>query len=209
MEKTLIVSNQQLLFKTFDLLIRKYFPDAAVSKACCSGEVISSLRRERFTMVIIDMNITKFDSLELFLMLTDKTKTTKVLIVNVQPDDEIIFELHRLGVSGLLSITSDEEELVKAISAIQKEGKYFSAAVAEKLFFDGIRANALSKHNGLTTREIHVMIMLGKGKSIKEIAEHIYLSDKTISTYKARVYQKMGFQNDSDLVGYLIDHSLL
>ncbi|MBZ0243826.1 MAG: response regulator transcription factor, partial [Bacteroidales bacterium] len=147
--------------------------------------------------------------LELFLMLSGKSKTVRVLMVNVQPEDEIIFEMHRLGVTGLLSTKADGNEFVKAVAAMIEEGMYFSPILAEKIFFHGLKTNMQTKHKVLSVREIQVMLMLGNGSCIKEIAERIYLSDKTVSTYKSRVYQKMGFKNDSQLIRYLLKHRFL
>lgn len=209
MEKILITTNQKLMFDEYAFLIKKYSTSVTVSMASYDAEVLSLLKRDHYALVIIDMNINNVNSLELFLMLSGKSKSIKVLMVNVQPENDIIFELHRLGVNGLLSTKADKNEFMKAIAAMIEEGRYFSPVLAEIIFFYGLQPNMSAKHNALTTREMQIMIMLANGRRIKEIAEHIYLSDKTISTYKARIYQKMEFENKSELVGYLLDNNFL
>ncbi len=209
MEKILIVSNHKLMCSAFTFLLEKYSTSVTVFIASSNSEVMSLLKREHYALVIIDMNTKDINSLELFLMLSSKSKTTKVLMANVKSEDESIFEMHRLGVLGLLSAQADGDEFVKAIAAMIEDGRYFSPALAEKVFFYGPKSNLLIRHNVLSSREMQVMIMLGKGRSIKEIAGYVYLSEKTISTYKARVYQKMDFQNTAQLVGYLLDHKFL
>lgn len=207
MEKVLVVTKQKLMFDEYAVLIGKYSASINVSMVSCYAEVLALLKREHSALVIFDMNITDLNGLELFLMLSGKSKTAKVLIVNVQPEDEFIFEMHRIGVTGLISTKADESEFMEAITAMIEGGKYFSPNIAEKIFFYKAKTDSLLKHKNLTAREVQVMIMLGKGWRLKEIAEHIYLSTKTISTYKARVYLKMGFENDSQLVGYLYEHN--
>lgn len=211
MEKILIVTNNKILNNAYTFFIEKYSASVAVLKASRSLEVLALLKHENYALVIIDMYFVDIDinSLELFLMLSSKSNAAKVLMVNVQPEDETFFELNRLGVNGLLSTKAEGYEFMEAIRAMIADGRYVSPSLAEKIFFYGLKSNLQVEHKVLTKRELQVMIMLGKGKRIKEIAEHIYLSVKTISTYKAKVYQKMGFKNTTQLVGYLLNNNLL
>jgi len=209
MDKILIVTNQKLMCNEYAFLLEKYVASENVRKATCSIEALSLLKRDHFALAIIDMNNKDSNGLELFLMLAGKTQATKVLMVNVRPEDKVIFEMHRLGVTGLLSMKADGDEFVEAIGAMMEKGKYFSAVLAEKIFFYGAKYIKLIRHRNLTMRELQIMIMLGKGWAIKDIAERIYLSGKTISTYKSRIYQKMEFENSSELIGYLLSCNFL
>lgn len=209
MEKVLIVTDHKLMYGTFVKFLEKYSSSISVFNATSYIEVLSLFKRAQYALVIIDMNSKSVNSLELFLTISCKTNTSKILMVNVQTEDVAVFEMYRLGVSGMISVKADGKEFSTAIAAMFENGNYFSPVLAEKMFFCELRYNRLKKHKLLSLREMQVMMMIGAGRRIKEIAEYAYLSNKTISTYKSNVYRKMGFNNDSQLMEYLVENKFL
>lgn len=100
------------------------------------------------------------------------------------------------------------DELVSAINKVVTGGKYISQQLAERLAFDVSGDNDKLPHEKLSDREYRVLLMIGEGKSVGQIALELSLSVKTVSTYRARLLEKMGLQNNADLIRYVIDHGL-
>jgi DNA-binding NarL/FixJ family response regulator len=115
----------------------------------------------------------------------------------------------KLGAYGYLSKDSAFEELSMAIRKIAGGGKYVSASFAEKLLFKEINPDQNTLHESLSEREFQVMILLAKGKSVTEIAAEIFLSDKTIATYRSRIMEKMQLKKNADLTMYALRNKLI
>jgi two-component system invasion response regulator UvrY len=132
-----------------------------------------------------------------------------VLILSMHPEDQFAIRMLKAGASGYVSKESAAEELIVAIRKVAAGGKYVSQAVAEKLAFAvGAQADKLP-HQLLSNREFEVMSLLASGKTLKEIADLLCLSEKTITTYRARVLEKTQLRNNVELTRYVIQHHLL
>ena len=130
-------------------------------------------------------------------------------MLSFHPQEQYAVRAFKLGASGYLSKDSAFEELTLAIRKIAAGGKYVSAAFAEKLLFEEINPNLNTLHESLSEREFQVMIMLAKGISVTEIAAAIFLSDKTVATYRARIMEKMQLKKNADLTIYALRNKLI
>jgi two-component system, NarL family, invasion response regulator UvrY len=114
----------------------------------------------------------------------------------------------RAGASGYMNKDSAPDELLLAIQKVVAGGRYISQTMAEKLAFELSGNLDKQPHEMLSNREYRVLLMIGAGKSVSEIANELSLSVKTVSTYRARVLEKLSLRNNADLVRYVIDHQL-
>jgi DNA-binding NarL/FixJ family response regulator len=130
-------------------------------------------------------------------------------MLSFHPQEQYAVRAFKLGAAGYLSKDSAFEELALAIRKIAAGGKYVSSAYAEKLFFSDSEPGGDFLHDTLSEREFQVMVMLAKGKTVLEIAREIFISDKTVSTYRSRIMEKMGMKKNADLTLYAIKHNLI
>jgi DNA-binding NarL/FixJ family response regulator len=146
--------------------------------------------------------------LEVLVQLKKKYPMLPVLILSVCPEEQYAVQALKSGASGYLTKQSVPRELVKAIRKVVSGGKYVSSSLAERLAFDlGVSERPL--HETLSHREFKVMCMLASGKRVKDIAKELFLSAKTISTYRARILEKMEMKTNADLTHYVITNKLV
>jgi DNA-binding NarL/FixJ family response regulator len=124
-------------------------------------------------------------------------------------EDQFAVRALKAGASGYMSKESAPELLVKAIRKVHAGGKYISASLAEKLAFDLESDSERPLHEKLSDREFQVMCMIASGKTVKEIADKLSLSVKTISTYRARILEKMKMKTNAEVTHYAIRNELV
>jgi len=132
-----------------------------------------------------------------------------VLILSMHPEDQYAVRALKAGASGYLTKGSVEEELVKAIKKILAGGKYVSSLLAEKMAFDLEQKTEKPLHETLSDREYQVMLLIGSGKTVSQIAEELSLSVKTIDTYRTRILEKMKMKTNAELMHYVIKNKLV
>ena len=124
------------------------------------------------------------------------------------PEDQFAIRALKAGASGYLHKDSQPDILVEALRTIAKGGEYLSPAITSLLFKEVNSDGNGLPHKILSDREYEVLLYIGEGKSISEIANQLSLSVKTISTYRSRILEKMSLDNNSDLVKYILMHDL-
>ena len=173
------------------------------------NEAFLKIKEAGYDLVIMDISMPGLSGLDVLQGMRDRQIQTRVLMLSFHPQEQYAVRAFKLGASGYLSKNSASEELAAAIRKITDGGKYISATFAEKLFFTDSGQEEQTLHDSLSEREFQVMIMLAKGKSVCEIAKEIFISDKTVSTYRARIMEKMGLKKNADLTLYAIKHNLI
>ena len=140
-----------------------------------------------------------------------KTQKPKlpVLILSMFPEEQYALRALKSGASGYMTKESIPDELVKAVRKISQGGKYISASFSERLFSILDSDSEKPLHENLSDREYQVMRMIAAGKTLKEIADELSLSVKTISTYRARILEKMDMKNNAELTHYAIKNRLV
>jgi DNA-binding NarL/FixJ family response regulator len=124
-------------------------------------------------------------------------------------DDDMAIRMLRRGTSGYLSRSSSTNELITAIHKVAGGRKHISNRIAEKLAFEVDLYAPKPFHHRLSDRERQVMFMIAEGKTMREIAESLNLSYKTIATYRARVFEKMNMHSDNEIVRYMVSKGLI
>jgi DNA-binding NarL/FixJ family response regulator len=132
-----------------------------------------------------------------------------VLILSMHPEEQYAVRVLKAGASGYLTKESAPEELITAIKKASKGRKYVSSSLAEKLAWYLEIDDERPLHEALSDREYEVMCMIASGKTITEIAEKLFLSVKTISTYRSRILEKMRMKSNAELTHYAIKHGLV
>jgi len=159
--------------------------------------------------VILDITIPPRSGLDVLRDIKAERPKLPVLILSIHPEDQYAVRALRAGASGYMTKECAPKELIKAVRIILKGGKYISASLAEKLA-DRLSSDAqVPLHESLSDREYQVFCLLASGKTTSEIAAELFLSIKTIGTFRTRILKKMGMKNNAELARYAIQNGLI
>jgi len=160
-------------------------------------------------MVVLDITMPGRGGMEILKELKKERPKLPVLVLSMHPEEQYGVRALKAGAAGYMTKENAPENLINAIRRILSGGKYISPALADILASDLQKESPDPRHKSLSDREYQVMIMIASGKSLREIAKELSLSVKTISTYRARILEKMGMKNNSQLIYYAIQNRLL
>jgi len=179
-----------------------------VGEAASAAEGLALARKQSWDTVVLDITMPGRSGLELLKELKSERPNVPVLVLSVHPAEQYAVRVLRAGASGYLTKESAPEELLTAIRHIVRGGRYISPSVGETLADDLGRPAEQLPHHGLSDREFEIMRLLASGKRVSEIAEQLHLSLKTVSTYRARVLQKLNLRTTAEIMRYAIKHDL-
>jgi len=206
--KILLADDHALLRQGLKQILLEGFPGTEFREAATTQETIDSLRQSQCDVLVLDVFMPGRTGLEVLEEVRRDFPALPVLVLSSAPEEQLAIRVLKAGASGFLNKQTAPEHLIQAVQKLLSGGKYVSAAVVEKLAREIGRANQLP-HERLSDREFHVMRMIVAGKSLKEIADELALSTKTISTFHTRIWQKLGVKNDVELVHYALEHRLM
>ena len=127
----------------------------------------------------------------------------------MHPEEQYAIRALKLGASGYLTKDTASEELLLAVNRVSAGGKYISQSLAENLTLHLDKDNFRQKHEILSIREFEIMIKIANGKSLLEIGKELCISDKTVSTYRSRIMEKMELTKNTDLTRYCMENNLI
>jgi DNA-binding NarL/FixJ family response regulator len=184
-------------------------PDMQVVGEAASGEeLLQLLGRVEADVLLLDISMPGPPFLDLLRSVRDEWQQLRVLVLSTHPEDQYAVRALRSGAAGYLTKEHSPTELAEAVRRIHRGGRYITESLAEKLALALDPSEERPPHEQLSNREYRVLCCLGAGKSIKEIAATLSLSPKTVSTYRARLLQKMGLKTTADLIRYAVEHGL-
>jgi len=185
-------------------------PDMQVADTASDGqEALNKALKNDFDVIILDISMPIKTGLDVLKELREKKPGLNILMLSIHPEEHYALRVLKAGASGYLTKESAPDELITAIRRVSQGRKYITLSLAEKLAFDVEHPKEKLPHEMLSEREHKVMCMIGSGKSMKEIASELYLSIKTISTYRTRILKKMNLRNNSELIRYVIENSIV
>ena len=179
-----------------------------VGEAENAQEAIRVIRETACDAVVLDITLPDASGLDVLSQLKSEHPTLPVLIMSIHEEELYALRVLRAGASGYLMKDSIPEELIKAIRKITAGGKYISSSLAEKLASD-LSSPETPLHEKLSDREFQIMCLIASGKSLKEIGEALCISGKTVSSYRARILEKMNMSTNADLTRYALEHHLV
>jgi len=179
-----------------------------VGEAGSAQEAFTIIRATDCEAVILDISLPGASGVEILKQLKYEFKNLPVLILSVHSEEQYAIRTIKAGASGYLTKESAPEELVKAIRKIVSGGKYISSALAEMLVAD-MEKSGKPLHEKLSDREFQIMRMIAHGKAIKTIGEELCLSEKTVSTYRTRLLEKMNMKTNAEIISYALKNKLI
>jgi len=179
-----------------------------VGEAENAREALRVVRRTACDAVVLDIALPDASGFELLGRLKSERPTLPVLIMSIHDERHYALRAIKAGASGYLMKSAIPEELVRAIRRIAGGGKYISPSLAERLA-SGLVSPDKSLHEKLSDREFQIMRLISSGKSLKEIGAALFISEKTVSSHRARILEKMDMQTNADLTRYALEHRLV
>jgi DNA-binding NarL/FixJ family response regulator/HPt (histidine-containing phosphotransfer) domain-containing protein len=207
--RVLIVDDHTIVRCGLRAMLANEFSGAAFGEAADARQAFEQLRKAPWDIALLDITLPGKSGLDLLKELKAEWPTLPVLVLSGHPEDQFAVRVLKAGAGGYLTKESAPEELAKAIHKILAGGRYVSPALAEKLALDVGTDSARTPHEMLSDREYAVMALIGSGKTVKEIGAELSLSAKTISTYRARVLEKLSVKNSAEIVQYAIRNGLV
>jgi DNA-binding NarL/FixJ family response regulator len=172
-----------------------------------AGQTLTAIRSVEPGVLLLDLSMPGSDGLELLARVRHERPDLPVLILTVYPEDQFAVRALRAGASGYLVKSAASDELLAAIRKVAAGGRYISASLAERLAGDLTRG-AAQPHDLLSDREYQIFRRLAAGQSTRGISQDLALSIKTIATYRARVFQKLGMRSNAELAAYAVRNHL-
>ena len=207
--KILIADDHAIVREGVKQIVKTLPEVKQIDEASDGKEALSKLTKTNYDLAILDISMPEMTGLDVLQNLKNNNIQTRVLMLSFHPQEQYAVRAFKLGASGYLSKDSAFDELAMAIRKISQGGKYVSAAFAEKLLFNEVSSINMALHESLSEREFQVMIMLAKGRSVTEIATEIFISDKTVATYRARIMEKMQMKKNAELTIYALRNKLI
>ena len=172
-------------------------------------ELLKLIRKGGIDVVLLDITMPGLSGLDALKQIKAEKPDLPILVLSMHPEDQYGIRVLKAGAAGYIMKSTAADQLVGAIRKVYRGGRYVSPSLAEKMAF-GLQAGASGlPHEALSDREYQVLCMIASGKTVKEIGEELALSEKTISTYRTRILEKMGMKSNAELTHYAIKLGLV
>ena len=180
-----------------------------IEEAGDGNEALAILKCGDFDIVVLDISLPGISGLEVLQQIKTEWKRINVLMLSMYPQEQYAIRALKLGASGYLTKETASEELLIAVKKIAKGGKYISLSLAENLALYLDNETNEQKHDILSKREFDIMLKIANGKSLQEIGDELFISNKTVSTYRSRVMKKMELSKNAELTKYSLANKLI
>jgi DNA-binding NarL/FixJ family response regulator len=178
------------------------------AEAVDGAQVLEILREDKVDLVLLDMTMPGVSGVNLISRIRSLDSPPPILVLSMHNELQIARRALNAGASGYLTKDSRPDILLAAIRKVAAGGRFIDAVLAEEMVFE-MGGDQRLPHELLSDREFHILRLLVRGMSINEVAQELLISNKTVSTHKARLMQKMNFTNNAELVRYAVDHGLV
>jgi DNA-binding NarL/FixJ family response regulator len=208
MTKILIADDHAILRQGLKQILAEEWPAADFGEASTAAETLRLIWKHPWDVLVLDIHMPGRSGLGVLQEIRGQNPKLPVLVLSSTPEDQLAVRVLRAGANGYLNKQIAPEELVNAVRKVMSGGRNVSAALAEQLAAEVSLGADCPRHELLSDREFQVFEMTIAGKSVKRIAAELSLSVKTISTFRSRVFEKLGASNDVELVHYALNHGL-
>jgi len=179
-----------------------------VAEAGDTAELLAVLAAHEADVVLLDISMPGIAFLDLVRRIRTTRPRARILVVSMHPEDQVAVRAIEAGADGYVMKTQSADELVGAIRKVHAGGKHVGPALAERLAAELAARRDGRARRDLSAREREILMLLGSGKSLKEIGARLTLSPKTVSTYRSRILTKLALKTNADLVRYVIEQGL-
>ncbi|MGE5185731.1 MAG: response regulator [Acidobacteriota bacterium] len=207
MYRVLLVDDHDVVRKGIRAILEDRFAGIHVAEAGNGDDALAALAQP-FDAVVLDLSMPGRSGIDLLAEIKHRHPKLPVLVMSLYGEEQFAVRALRAGAAGYLTKSAASEQLIAAFERVVRGGRYISETVAERLAV-AAGGDTGAPHDRLSDREFEVMRGIASGESVGEIAERLHLSIKTISTYRARLLEKMGMATNSELTRYALQNGLV
>jgi two-component system, NarL family, invasion response regulator UvrY len=208
MIRVFIADDHAIVRKGFCQIIEETDGMEVAGEAATGDAVLEQVMKADWDVLVLDLSMPGRSGLDVIQAVRDLKPKLPILVLSMHPEDQYAVRLLKNGISGYINKETALDNLVSAIRKVIAGGKYVSETLAEKLAFDLTGPMDKGSHESLSDREYRVLCMIGQGKSVSQIAEELFISVKTVSTYRTRILEKMNLNTTADLIRYAVENNL-
>jgi DNA-binding NarL/FixJ family response regulator len=205
----LLVDDHAVVRRGIRDLLAEAFADAVFEEASTGEEALALVRKGAFQLVVLDISMPRRGGMDALKDIQAEMPKLPVLVLSQHAEEQYAIRALRAGAAGYLTKDCAADELVRAARKALSGGKYVSEKLAEKLAGELTSGVGARPHERLSDRELQVLRMLAQGRAVKEIAADLSLSEKTISTYRARILEKTNMKSNAELMRYALASGLV
>ena len=209
MLKILIADDHAIVRQGLKQIVTETGDMVVAGEASNGQELLDKIKDDDYDVVVLDITMPGRNGIDVLRQLRIEKPGLPILMLSIHPEEQYALRALKAGASGYLTKESAPDELVGAIRKVSSGGKYVSASLAEKLAFGLEAGHEKAPHETLSDREYMVMCMIASGKTVMAIAQELMLSEKTVSTYRSRILEKMNMKNNAELTYYAIKNKLV
>jgi DNA-binding NarL/FixJ family response regulator len=206
--KVLLIDDHTVVRNGMRLMLSTADDIEVAGEAATALEALQACRATAFDVALVDINLPDRSGLDLIRQLREEKPKMAMLILSMYSEEIYAIRAFKQGASGYLTKSCTAGMVVAAVRKVAGGGKYISPAMVEKLA-GMIGGDGFNSHEALSDRELEVLKLIAAGHSLVRIADALHLSPSTVTTYRARVLEKMGMKNNADLTRYAIENGLL
>jgi DNA-binding NarL/FixJ family response regulator len=209
MVRALIADDHAVVRRGLQVLLAEAREITATGEASTAKQTLERLRLEPWDVLILDINLPDGSGLDVLQQVKQEFPAIPVLILTMYGEEQFAVRALRAGAAGYITKETAAEELVGAIRKVVGGGRYVSQAFAERLVSLTDGQTERQPHEVLSDREFQVFRTLASGRTVSQVAETLHLSVKTISTYRARIMNKMGLKTNAELTVYAVRNGIV
>lgn len=209
MIRILIADDHAILRRGLGEILVRELEDVICGEAENAQQVLIEVQSRNWDLLILDITMPGRSGLDLLGELARLKPKLPVLVLSMHSEDQYGKRVLKAGASGYMNKESAPEELIKAIKKVLSGGRYVSEALAEKLAFTLSEDTERPAHEALSGREFEILRMIASGRTVGQIAGELHLSITTVSTYRARILEKMNISTNADLIRYALHNHLV
>jgi DNA-binding NarL/FixJ family response regulator len=205
----LIADDHQIVRRGLKDILADEFDQLSVGEARNGQEALEAARHQAWDIVLLDIKMPGRSGLEVLEELKQLHPKMPVVMISAFPEEDYALRAFKLGASAYVSKEGASDELLAAVRKALAGGRYLTPVLAEKLAATLAGETLLAPHESLSNRELEVLRLIAAGRTIKEVAVELSLSEKTIGTYRLRLSKKIGLSTNVELARYAIQHKLV
>lgn len=205
--RIMLVDDHPIVRRGLRDLLADAYSGSVIHEVGSGRDALALVRSQSWDILVLDLSLPDGSGLDVLKQVRQLQPRLPVLVLSMHTADQFARRSVAAGASGYLTKDTADSELVTAVARLLRGGKYFGPEILERVALGG-NADDENPHERLSDREYQVLRMIGSGKTVSEIATTLSLSVKTVSTYRARVLEKMDMRTNAELTHYAVRHGL-
>lgn len=209
MTRVLIIDDHEVVREGLKRILAEEHRGTIFGEAASPADALAAARQQEWDVAVLDLSLGEHSGLELLKTLRALQPRMPVLILSMHAEEQYARRAYKAGAAGYVTKDAPRSQLVLAFNKVFRGGRYVSPELAERMVDDYQAGGDRPRHELLSDREFEVMRLIASGKTVTQIAVLLSLSDSTISTYRARILEKLDMRTNAEVTRYAIQNKLV